>query len=512
MGDYMTQYISAAEAAERWGISKRRVQKLCSENRLHGAEKHGNTWIIPSNACKPLDARATRYKETDYSLPSGSTLTSIDLFSGPGGLATGFRWAGIKPLVAVEWSYWTARTYCSSHNAEMLDLEQYESNPKILEPLLEKTELPILIYGDINKVSVELIKLLLMRRYGLESVDIVTGGAPCESFSMAGDRKEEDDRNHLYRNVLRIARGVNSKMFLFENVKGLFSKKYHGKRGGMYQEICDDFESKSCSGYPSFRLVSRDKEKVLLKAIDYGVPQLRERLFLVGINVNYSGISFSYPKPSNGPGCDYDYVTVHDALGDLPPIGMGKEATKYTFNLDSIANGSARSQFLRRMRGDLCMAPEHINFRKDTISAHKAPGHTKKMLCRFKLIKQGESMKTAYERLIATGKTKEAQEYFPRKIYGARNRRLRSNEPSFTVTSHCLDEMVHPTANRGLTPREAARLQSFPDWYIFEGPFVSFHSDPDQDQYEQIGDAIPPLMAYALGCEIRKSCLQFNTN
>lgn len=118
-------------------------------------------------------------------------------------------------------------------------------------------------------------------------------------------------------------------------------------------------------------------------------------------------------------------------------------------------------------------------------------------------------MKTAYERLLATGKEEEAQAYFPRKIYGARNRRLKPEEPSFTVTSHCLDEMVHPTANRGLTPREAARLQSFPDWYIFEGPFVSFHSDPEQDQYEQIGDAIPPLMAYALGCEIRKTCKSF---
>lgn len=505
----MTQYITAAEAAEQWGISKRRVQKLCSENRLHGAEKHGNTWIIPSNACKPSDARATRYKETECSLPDGQMLTSIDLFSGPGGLATGFRWAGIKPLIAVEWSYWTARTYCSSHNAEMLDLEQYLSDQEILEPLLEKTELPILIYGDINKVSVELIKKLLTYRYGLESVDIVTGGAPCESFSMAGDRKEEDDRNHLYQNVLRIARGVNSKMFLFENVKGLFSKKYKGKRGGMYQEICDDFESESSDGGPSYRLVSRDKETVLLKAVDYGVPQSRERLFLVGINTAFPNDSFSYPKPSNGPGCDYDYVTVSDALSDLPSIAMGKESTKYTFDLALVANGSTRSQFLRRMRGDLCMPPEHINFRKDSLTAHKAPGHTKKMLSRFKLIKQGESMKTAYERLLATGKEEEAQAYFPRKIYGARNRRLKPEEPSFTVTSHCLDEMVHPTANRGLTPREAARLQSFPDWYIFEGPFVSFHSDPEQDQYEQIGDAIPPLMAYALGCEIRKTCKSF---
>lgn len=108
-------------------------------------------------------------------------------------------------------------------------------------------------------------------------------------------------------------------------------------------------------------------------------------------------------------------------------------------------------------------------------------------------------MKTAYERLLSEGKDDLVSECFPKKIYGARNRRLKLNEPSFTVTSHCLDEMVHPTQNRGLTPREAARLQSFPDWYIFQGDYVQFHGDPEEDRYEQIGDAIPPLLAKALG-------------
>ncbi|WP_417041864.1 DNA cytosine methyltransferase [Ellagibacter isourolithinifaciens] len=79
---------------------------------------------------------------------------------------------------------------------------------------------------------------------------------------------------------------------------------------------------------------------------------------------------------------------------------------------------------------------------------------------------------------------------------------MKTSEPSFTVTSHCLDEMIYPTANRRLSPREAARLQSFPDWYLFQGPYVKFHSDPEQDQYEQIGDAIPPLLAYALAREV----------
>lgn len=501
----MTQSITAAEAAEKWEISKRRVQKLCSEGRIYGAEKHGNIWMVPADAPKPGDGRATRYKDDDCSIPASPILTSIDLFAGPGGLATGFRWAGIKPLIAVEWSYWTVQTYSHSHNAEILDLAQYEIDPTSIEPLLVESDRPIVIYGDINKVSIGLIKQLLATRYGLESVDIVTGGAPCESFSMAGDRKEIDERNQLYRNVLRIARGVDSKMFMFENVKGLFSKKHDGKPEAMYQAICDEFESDLDDGSPSYRLASRDKDTVLLKAIDYGVPQMRERLFLVGLNNKYPDLAFSYPKHSNGLGCDYECVTVADALADLPSIAMGQESSKYTFDIDTVECGMARGQFLRRMRGDLSMAPQHLKFGRDTLSAHKAPGHTNKMLGRIKLIKQGESMRTAYLRLITEGREDEAAAFFPRKIYGARNRRLKPNEPSFTVTSHCLDEMIHPTANRGLTPREAARLQSFPDWYAFEGPYMKFHSDPEQDQYEQIGDAIPPLLAYALGREVCKT-------
>ena len=113
------------------------------------------------------------------------------------------------------------------------------------------------------------------------------------------------------------------------------------------------------------------------------------------------------------------------------------------------------------------------------------------MIKRLGYIKQGEGMKKAAERLINEGKEEIVSMYFPKKLYAARNRRLKENEPSFTVTSHCLDEMVHPTSDRGLTPRETARLQSFPDWYVFEGDYVKFHSDPLQDKYEQCGDAIP---------------------
>jgi DNA (cytosine-5)-methyltransferase 1 len=495
-------YISISEAATKWSLTHRRIQKLCADGRIHGATKIGNSWVIPANSRKPLDARTIRYRKTE-SLPS-EVFTSIDLFAGPGGLCTGFKWAGIKPLIAVEWSYWTVQTYATSHNADIFDLEQYLSgkmpNPKDYFKPSDKT---LLIYGDINKVKKQLLHKILNDRFGVSSVDIVTGGAPCESFSLAGDRKENDERNELYHNILRIARAVDSKMFMFENVKGLFSKKLGGKHGGMYRAICDDFQHRRRNS-PSYKLVSTDPNTVLLKSADYGVPQTRERLFLVGINIRYANSTFRYPEKTHGNGLPYNFVTVEDAIMDLPQIQSGIESNTYDFDIASISD-ETRSEYLRRMRGDLTMAPEHVHFSDHSLFNHKAPGHTSKMMARIKSIKPGEGMKSAYDRLLNEGKHDFVSANFPQKIYAARNRRLLLGKPSFTATSHCLDEMVHPTLDRGLTPREVARIQSFPDWYQFQGPYVKFHSDPEQDQYEQIGDAIPPLLGYALGVEIRNT-------
>lgn len=426
--------------------------------------------------------------------------TSIDLFSGPGGLCTGLRWTGIKALIAVEWSYWTVQTYAASHGAEIFELEKYLNNSmENPEQYFKPSNKTLLIYGDINKVEVPLIKKILNERFNVNSVDLVTGGAPCESFSMAGDRKEDDDRNVLYKNVLRIARGVDSKMFLFENVKGLFSKKLNGVPGAMFRYICDEFQSE-IDGLPSFKLCSSDQNKVLLKAIEYGVPQARERVFLVGINRKFKS-TYKYPEPTHGPDRKFKYVTVGDAIMDLPQIQKDEESDTYDFDLNTVTE-PARLDYLNRMRGEFSEPPKDIGYTNTSLYNHKAPGHTTKMLNRISAIKPGENMKKAYERLVEEGKEEFAKENFPNKLYAARNRRLLLTEPSFTVTSHCLDEMIHPTLNRALTPREAARLQSFPDWYQFRGPFVKFHSDPEQDQYEQIGDAIPPLLGYALGKEI----------
>ncbi|MGM7313973.1 DNA (cytosine-5-)-methyltransferase [Enterococcus casseliflavus] len=435
-------------------------------------------------------------------------LTSIDLFSGPGGLATGFRWAGIKPLIAVEWSDHTVQTYSASHGAEILDLEGYLKQSD--DFVFEKNDNTLLIHGDIRKVTNDLIKKILKERFSVDTVDVVTGGAPCESFSQAGKRAEEDERNTLFLNVTRIARAINSKMFVFENVKGLFSKKNDGIHGKMFQDICNEFE-RVTEGEASFHLASRERNVVLLKANDYGVPQVRERIFLVGIN-NEFDTEFHYPQKTHGEGKNFDYVTVDDALKDLPKIDSGQGAEVLDYHFDYTNLNDKQLDFITMLHGvkEGFEPPANIEYDVNKITFHKAVNHREKMIKRMHLIKIGEGMKHAADRLIKENRANLVSEYFPNKLYAARNRRLIPDKPSFTVTSHVLDEMIHPYEDRGLTPREAARLQSFPDWYEFSGPYVKFHGDIEQDKYEQIGDAIPPLLAYALGVEVSRTLIKIH--
>src|SRR5690606_6051878 len=113
-------------------------------------------------------------------------------------------------------SDWTVETYKASHNADVLNLEEYINNPYTQEHLFTKNDKTLIIHGDITKVSNDLIDLILLQRFEVNSVDVVTGGAPCESFSLAGQRKEDDERNNLFLNLERIAKHVDAKILLFE--------------------------------------------------------------------------------------------------------------------------------------------------------------------------------------------------------------------------------------------------------------------------------------------------------
>lgn len=454
-----------------------------------------------------------RMQEEEFSL------VSVDLFSGPGGLCTGFKWAGILPLIAVEWTDTTVETYSLSHNAEVMHLsncsDENKSNNEYLQQFMKESTKTLLIHGDINLVGSDMIRELLKARYGIDSesetIDVVSGGAPCESFSIAGTRTLGDERDDLFSNIVRISRAVNTKAILFENVKGLFSKRNkEGKKGAIFNYICNTFEDENAT--PGYRLVSRNPTEIVLKACDYGVPQARERVFLVAIRRDLENVVFCYPEKTHGPGCAKPYVTVEDAISDLPAVGMGEGADVIEYNIPSSFKTENQRCFVSIIRGHYdedgihSFIPKHLIenglFNDHTVSSHKGPGHIKRKQELLALIPERSSMKATFEHLTEIGQIDQYRHLFPNTIYGSRNRRLLWDEPSFTVTSHCLDEILHPIINRAITPREAARLQSFPDWYQFAGPYVQFHGDKEQDKYEQIGDAIPPLLAWAMAKEL----------
>lgn len=435
--------------------------------------------------------------------------TYIDLFSGPGGLCTGFISEGFVPRIAVEWSDTTVVTYAKSHNAEIYELTDLLANIGRLENILKKTESTCLIHGDINEVSNELIQEILQKKFNENTVDVVTGGAPCESFSMAGKRLEDDDRNDLFSNILRIGHAVEAKFVLFENVPGLLTKKRNGKKGGQIDYVFEEFECPNAKTGSFYKLASKDVNVFKCIASDYGTPQKRERIFIVGCNSKYGDNTFVYPEKTHGPGRKYPYVTVEDAFRYLPVIhsGEGAETMPYhpTYEEDykqGLISEAAYNYYKFIFDTTYSGNKEYC---RDIITFHKALNHNKRMIKRLHEIKQGEGMQAAVDRLISEGKENIVKECFPNKIYSSRNRRLKPNEPSYTVTSHCLDEMIHPYFDRQPTPREVARLQAFPDWYYINGPYVKFHSDPLQDKYEQVGDAIPVLMAKALAKSMKNA-------
>lgn len=382
------------------------------------------------------------------------SVTHIDCFSGPGGICTGFRAAGIETLVAIEKIKSCVETYSANHK-----------NVHVIE-------------SDIRNVTAEKI----LPYIPAEGVDIVTSGMPCETFSTAGNtsRSFYDDRQFLFREGIRIAKISNAKLILFENVPAITSKRVSKDSNELIIDVLE--KELDSAGYIYHK-------RFLLNAVDYGVPQRRKRFFILAAKSDE--FILTAPAPLNQP-----EVTVENAFVDLPnvKVNTGVEEKFYT---------DAESEFSLLMKNN--------NFWKlgddfnKKLSYQTPMKHRACTLERFKLINPGESLKNLFERYKGEELQKlQSERILPKKMFIKRNYRLKNDEPAPTVTSHCLDEFVHPIYNRALTVRECARLQSFPDCYDFAGgPFIVPHiSKTIQDKYEQIGDAVPPLLAYAWGKEI----------
>lgn len=377
-------------------------------------------------------------------------ITHIDCFSGPGGICTGFHAAGIQTLVAIEFIKSCVDTYSANH-------------PEVH-----------VIHSDIRNVTPEQILPYIPK----DGVDIVSSGMPCETFSTAGNtsRSFYDDRQFLFREGIRIAKISNAKLVLFENVPAITTKKVAKDSDEL---IVDVLKAELIdAGYKHII-------QVVLDATHYGVPQKRNRFFILAAkNPHYI---LEAPAPIKDK-----IVTVKEAFIDIPNVepNTDKEATQYL---------KKDSDYSLLMKNDTFWKRKATSSK---ISYQMPMKHRPCTIERFSLLAQGESLKDLFDKF--QGDEREAlqeRRVLPKKMFIKRNYRLIEEDPAPTVTSHCLDEFVHPVYNRALTVRECARLQSFPDSYDFcGGPYLTPHLHNDiQDKYEQIGDAVPPLLAYAWG-------------
>lgn len=351
----------------------------------------------------------------------------IDLFAGCGGLSLGFIKEGYEVVKAVEYDPVIANTYKRNH-----------------------PEVDVLV-DDIRNVD----------SYGMfqaGDADIIIGGPPCQGFSMAGARIRhgfiDDPRNYLFKHYFNIVRAVKPKAFIMENVKGMLTMQ----NGTVFQEICKLFSNANLlDGHP-YQLYYR-----LINASDFGIPQKRERLVIIGTlipDVDFEELwELTKEKIIKKTPSFFDSVTVLDAIGNLPSV------TK----TGMIDNPKPLTSF-----------EEYLSCDGGYIANHQQSNHSKTAVERMKRIGNGENYTVLNEKINS--------------VHSGSYGRLCWDEPATTITTRfdtpAGGRFIHPTENRTLSPREAARLQSFPDDFTFYGDKRSIS--------RQIGNAVPPKISYFL--------------
>lgn len=381
----------------------------------------------------------------------------VDLFSGAGGLTFGFYYKkdGNKFVINDEFNFLFANEY-NKYAATAFRLNF--PNIKLLE-------------CDIQAIDEKKIK---DSKIDVSCVDIVIGGPPCQSYSTVGKR-QYDKRAVMYKEYCRLLSILRPKMFIFENVKGLLTMKNNiGKP--VIEDIYKMFNNiKNTSGYKI--------HKKVLNAVNFGIPQNRERVFIVGIRKDID-LKWEFP---NEILTDYNtFLTVENALSDLPPLGLNEEKKEYLITPKNI--------YQELMRNN-----------NDALTSHKSGSYGEKIQGVINAVIEGEGRE--YINSLVNNK-KLPSEYRLTSGYKNTYGRLWWNKPSTTITNNLGTpsslRCIHPKENRALTTREGARLQSFPDFFKFYGGKIQ--------QNSQVGNAVPPLLAISLANEVLKSFLSYREN
>lgn len=331
-------------------------------------------------------------------------LTFVSLFSGAGGFEIGFEQAGFKCIASSDFDSDSAKTHA-----------------------LNWPDTPF-----IHKDIATLLPSEILKQTKGKKPDVIIGGPPCQGFSQMGDKHGSDPRNMLFSSYVNIVRELQPKCFVFENVKGLATLQ----KGEFLKKLSIDFAK---CGYDIYFNI--------LNSNDYGVPQKRERVILVGTR---TGKKFDYPKKNK------------IKIGSLKPVKNVGLAIKDLISKDK--------EF-----------PNHIPL-----------DHSETVIERYKLIPEGG-------KLPPPNKLPKA---IRRKNFGSTYVRLDNSEPSVTLVPGNNAFPVHPTLNRSLTPREAARIQTFPDKHIFTGT--------RRKQCILVGNAVPPLLAANIALEIKEHLVNKN--
>ena len=357
----------------------------------------------------------------------------IDLFAGCGGLSLGFFKAGYDVKTAVEFDPSIANTYKVNH-----------------------PEVDVIIndIANVDKTSF----------FSRGDADIIIGGPPCQGFSMAGARIRhgfiDDPRNYLFKHYFNIVKAIKPKAFVMENVKGM--KNMHG--GQIFDEIMHHFsDSEETSGLPYYLFYK------IIKASDYGVPQKRERLIIVGTSIPNIPFEQLWDKTREDITSDYPSffvsTTVRDAIGNLPAVTAD----------GIIKNPVPLTEYQRFLA---CSAP--------TITNHTQSNHSKTAVARMHQIRSGQNFTNLNEEINS--------------VHSGSYGRLVWDEPAATITTRfdtpAGGRFIHPQEDRTLSPREAARIQSFPDDFIFTGT--------RREISRQIGNAVPPKISLFLALFIKK--------
>ena len=341
----------------------------------------------------------------------------LDLFAGVGGLSYGFsKLSQFNILAANEIDKDISIAYTLNH-------------PKVK-----------MLNCDISLLTNELLDTVLQGR----KVELIIGGPPCQSFSTLGKRRM-DERANLFKQYIRILKILQPKAFIFENVVGILSMN----NGKLFNQIKKEFEE---LGY--------DLKYEVLNAANYGVPQHRERVILVGFKGQNNYI---FPAPTHGDGLK-PFVTLKDAIGDLPILKSGETQTVYA--------GDITNDFLAFVRKNTF----------NILEEHKAPKNGEHLIRIMETLKDGQS------------KDDLPEEIRPKSGYGNTYAKLWWKKPSTTITRNFAcpssSRCIHPRDSRAMSIREGARLQSFPDNYKFYGS--------DGTKRLEIGNAVPPLLSISI--------------